>query len=227
MPRKIEMVGRRFGRLLVVAQDEHKGAEVAWLCQCECGGSLAVRGAALRSGNTKSCGCIHREQIVKRNKEHPTAAHTIHGMSGTRTFRIWCEMRKRCTNPNSQMFRHYGGRGIKVCSRWSKFENFLADMGEVPAGRSIDRIDVNGNYSPGNCRWADNITQGRNRRNNRIISFKGEKKCLSEWAEELGMEVVTLHSRLSGGWTVEQAFGLPVERGTPLSRRAGSEESRA
>lgn len=153
-----DLSGRRFGLLVV---DERVGttedSKALWRCRCDCGGESVVRGCYLRSGHTKSCGC----QKGRRNGE---AAATTHGMSGTPTYGTWRKMIERCTNPNARQWEWYGGRGVTVCDRWRSFENFLADMGERPEGRTLDRVDVNGNYEPGNCRWATWPEQCANKR---------------------------------------------------------------
>lgn len=122
-------------------------------------------------------------------------------------YRAWSHMWSRCTNKNVKEYSYYGGRGITICAEWREFDNFLADMGQRPSSRhSIDRIDVNGNYEPANCRWATYTQQARNRRSNRIIEFQGERRTLAEWAEAIGLDVRTLHSRLVGGWSLERAL---------------------
>lgn len=151
---KIDLTGQRFGRLTVVGRFAETGKR--WGCVCDCGGQAVVVGAKLRSGHTKSCGCLRA--IVSRAKERR------HGLSGTRTHNIWQAMRRRCSRPDQPNYKWYGGRGIKVCERWESFDNFLADMGECPEGCEIDRIDGDGNYEPGNCRWVshrDNCAAGR------------------------------------------------------------------
>jgi hypothetical protein len=117
-------------------------------------------GGNLRSGDVRSCGCLQREIIARRNRTH---GHSVRGAE-TPTYRSWKAMHTRCTNPNPSTWAHYGGRGIEICERWRSFESFLEDMGERPEGTSIDRIDVDGNYEPGNCRWATPTEQRANRR---------------------------------------------------------------
>lgn len=156
-----DMSGRIFGRLTVV-QYEHTSktpngtSNIWWLCTCTCGNWVRVRGGNLRSGNTTSCGCYQAE-IVQ------TAAMT-HNMSRTPTYKSWCAMHRRCTAQTDSRFRDYGGRGIKVCSRWGSFENFFADMGARPVGKTLDRKDVNGNYEPANCKWSTHTEQASNKR---------------------------------------------------------------
>jgi hypothetical protein len=134
----------------------------------------------------------------------------VHGKHKTPAWMSWVSMITRCTYPKSNSYCRYGARGIKVCDRWLKFENFLADMGERPAGRTLDRIDNNGNYEPQNCRWASLAEQGANRRNVRTLSFNGETKTLSEWAKAKGMSRSALQRRLNKlGWSAEKTLLTP------------------
>lgn len=133
-------------------------------------------------------------------------------MRYTKTYKAWAAMLQRCNNPNTYNYCDYGGRGIKVCERWKFFENFFEDMGEVPEGKSLDRIDVNGNYEPSNCRWATSSEQARNRRNNNFITYNGITKPLAEWAETLGISYSVLRTRLHRKWTIEEAFTTSLVR---------------
>lgn len=124
----------------------------------------------------------------------------------TKTYRAWVGMHKRCSNPAYQHYAEYGGRGISVCERWGDFRNFLADMGEAPLGRSLDRKDNNKGYSLRNCRWATRVEQAQNKRNNRLLEFEGETLCLCEWARRTMQSAPTLCKRLKRGWSVEEAL---------------------
>lgn len=196
----IDLTGQKFNRLTVVKYHGKVGVSkaVAWQCICDCGKALIVTSGSLKSGKQKSCGCLRKEFKV------------VHGGYKLAAFRIWAAMKQRCTNPKANRYADYGGRGIKVCDRWQEFENFLADMGEKPEGMSIDRIDVNGDYGPSNCRWASMKTQGSNRRNNHILTAFGQSKSLAAFADEYKLEYNTLVRRLKKGWEVEKALLEPV-----------------
>lgn len=156
------MVGRRFGRLTVIAKSRKRsGGHVVWICVCDCGGRAEADGCHLRRGRSASCGCMRSAISAERMTVHG-AARKGHR---TRTFNCWVNARMRCFNPSQPRYKDWGGRGITMCDRWrNSFANFLADMGECPPGLSLDRIENDGNYEPGNCQWATPVQQNNNRR---------------------------------------------------------------
>lgn len=200
--RRVELDGRRFGRLQVLKPGARSvSGRFRWLCLCDCGNTTDVVGSMLTSGNTRSCGCLKHEMVAQKN--------TSHGLSRdlARLSSIWSAMRQRCSNPNNKRFHNYGGRGIKVCARWDDFSKFVSDMGERPSSEfSIDRIDNNGDYEPGNCRWATAKVQANNFRRNRLVTFGGKTLSLSEWEVETGIKQNTIRLRLDRGWPIERAL---------------------
>jgi hypothetical protein len=156
----------------------------------------------LRPGGVRSCGCLRDEAARKRM--------TKHGMKRTRENAIWMNMRARCGNPNHQYWADYGGRGIVVCERWQTFMNFFADMGRCPEKHTIERVDNDRGYEPENCRWATMLEQGRNKRNNRLLTMGGESHHAAEWARRVGINAGAILYRKRAGWTDEEALTTPV-----------------
>lgn len=202
----LDLVGKRFGRLTVVAYDScHPHGKSMWQCRCECGNICVVRGTRLTSGHTKSCGC-YSQDITK-------ARVTTHGLSNTRLYNIWRVMRKRCDYENGANYKNYGAKGIRVCEEWYNFENFRdwAITNGYEECLTIDRIDNNGDYTPENCRWVDMKAQSRNTSRNKVITFRGETHCMKDWADILGINYRTIQHRINVyGWSVERAFTAPI-----------------
>lgn len=203
----MDVLGIRFGRLVAIIPTRERGKKLAWLCRCDCGNLTIANASNLRSGNTTSCGCFHMEQLVSQ--------HTTHGRSRQIIYRNWATMIQRCKNPKMQNYERYGGRGISVCDEWQQsFELFYAYVSTLShfgeAGRTLDRIDNEGYYEPGNVRWATVTEQNRNTRNSRLITYKGETMHIADWAEKLGIGCGTLKSRFHYGWSTEQAFETPI-----------------
>lgn len=177
-----------------------------WECRCDCGTVRALDPCSVKIGNSKSCGCWNREVAHRR--------FLSHGQSKTSIYSVWASMRNRCQNASVREFKNYGARGIKVCDRWQKFENFLADMGQRPTPKhTIERKDTNGNYEPTNCVWATQKEQQRNRRNNRLITVGSATKTLAEWAESSEVCSDQIVWRLKQGWTPERAVFAPNQQG--------------
>jgi hypothetical protein len=200
MGRYIDLTGEQFGRLRVLGREGmNKHRQLTWMCECECGNRKVVLGVCLRRGDVQSCGCLHKEVTASINKTH--------GKTRTPIYAIWRGMMQRCFDKNYHAYNRYGGRGVSVCERWQSFENFYADMGERPDGMSLERLDNDGDYSPENVAWADAKSQANNRRSNVVLEYKGEKKTMQQWCDELGLNIGTVWSRIKvHGYSVEKAL---------------------
>ncbi|KKN98994.1 hypothetical protein LCGC14_0142390 [marine sediment metagenome] len=209
MSKLINLVGQKFGKLLVLRHlKKDKYGNHEWLCRCDCGQEKIIRGDYLKSGHTQSCGCLQKKMTSMKNTIH---GHNKNGQS-SKTYMIWAAIIQRCTNPSNGNYLYYGGRGITVCKRWRKFENFLKDMGEAPKGLQIDRINNDKGYCKSNCRWATRKEQARNTRTNHLITCFGKTQCITAWAEEIGIHVNTIYWRLNHGWSIEKALMTPVRK---------------
>lgn len=200
----IDRTGQRFERLTVVSYAGKQGSKALWRCVCDCSRVSVVTSSNLVTGQTKSCGCMLRENARRLFRRH--------GMTGTRIHHIWCSMIQRCTDRNCEAFPHYGGRGISVCERWAKFENFAADMGNPPTGMTLERIKNEGNYEPGNCKWATCIEQANNKRSNRIIEINGERKTLAQWFRVYRISPFGFYNRIRVGMTEIEALTKPSRK---------------
>lgn len=199
----VDLAGRRFGRLLVLGDPERRNKRWYWRCQCDCAKIVYVQGRNLTGGQTLSCGCLRLELAKK--------LCTTHGMTNTALYNRWNAMRTRCNNPNHRQYHNYGGRGIEVSSQWNNsFAAFLADMGEPPTPQhTLERIDNEGNYEAGNCRWALPSEQAKNKRTSTRITVNGVTRTITEWAEISGINRITLHHRLRSGMAPEIAISTP------------------
>lgn len=216
----VDLTGKEFGRLLVLHLDSIRvtpsgSKRKRWKCACECGRRVVVDGTNLSTGHTKSCGCYR--------VEFSTLKSTKHGFISTQEKRrfhnIWVQLRQRCENPNDAGFYKYGGRGIAVCGRWQKFENFRDDMWPTyKPNLTIERKDNNGPYSPENCIWATNLEQSNNRRSNIRICLNGKTQNLTQWARELGVNSGSVISRITRGWRAQAALTVPFRKPQCQSR---------
>lgn len=207
--KKLELTGQKFGRLTCrkpMGVDSHNNS--LWLFDCECGNTIIAKGSSVKNGRVKSCGCLAREAASRLGKQLGLASKT-HGMTDTRQYGIWCAMIRRCENKNVGSYEYYGGRGIRVCSRWHSFESFWEDMGPTyKDGLEIDRIDNDGDYCPENCRWVSRMKQMNNCSHNRKITHGGKTLTLSQWERETGIDNRTIGARLNRGWSVQKTLTL-------------------
>lgn len=187
------MTGNQFGRLLVVGESATRRHYLR--CVCSCGAEKEVYKYSLLRGASTSCGCFISEWTAAKNTTHGLAPRG----KRPRTYNIWANMKARCGNPKNHKYPLYGARGIKVCGQWETFEGFLSDMGECPDGMSIDRIDSNGDYEPGNCRWADVETQANNIRTNVRLAVDGVSMTIAQWARRTGVAATTIAARVRRG----------------------------
>ena len=198
--------GQKFGKLTVV---EYVGNSY-WLTKCECGQDKVVHSYLLKTGKTKSCGCLHKEISCKNSRKH--------GQTKSSLYMRWIDMLRRCYQPHNKGYHNYGGRGITVCDEWlndfQAFYDWAYANGYNPNAKrgecTLDRIDVNGNYEPSNCRWVDMKAQSNNTRRNHILVIGNEEKNIGQWAEEKGMNYSTLNERIRRGWNDVTAVTTPI-----------------
>jgi len=201
-----DLTGKIFGKLTVLGYS-HSNRHAYWKCRCECGKETTVQSSHLISGAVKTCGCSRQENGKKAIK-FAHKANTKHGMFGTRLYVIWCSMKQRCENQHSTGYKKYGGRGIKVCAEWHDFKVFQdwSTKNGYNDELTIDRIDVNGNYEPSNCRWATTEEQANNKRTTIRIEYNGETKTAVQWAREYNIPISTFYKWIKEGESVEDIF---------------------
>lgn len=207
MAARHDLSGLHFGKLTILYETDSDNHRTYWLCKCECGKQKIIWASNLVNGHTKSCGCLKN---IGWNKKH---GHALNGKS--KTYNSWASMIQRCTNKNNAEYKHYGARGILVCSRWlNSFEDFLQDMGKHPGHNlSLGRINNEGNYEPGNVEWQTNHQQSRNKRSNVYLNLNGKALCISDWSKETGIGKTNIRQRLIRGWDVEKTLTTPVREG--------------
>lgn len=197
-----DLSGKRFGRLVVVSRSENRKKSTMWECKCDCGNIKVIGADSLKNGATKSCGCLLYE-----------SKNFTHGLTNSRLYNIWSKMKDRCFRENDSAYKWYGGRGITICQEWiddfMNFYNWSMENG-YKENLTIDRINVNGNYEPDNCRWVTMKTQQNNRRDTKFLTYNGETKSVTEWCEITGMKRNTLLNRIRIGYTAEECFEVPL-----------------
>ncbi len=205
MGKKVNMVGRIFGRWKVLSEDpiRTRSGTVKYLCMCECGNMKSVSGSILRKGESTSCGCYNRDVITK---EAPVYKERLHN--------VWNSMKQRCNNPRDKAYKNYGSRGIKVCESWSKdylaFRKWALSSG-YKQGLWLDRIDNEKGYCPENCRWTSPGLQARNKRTTVMVEIDGVSKCITDWSAYSGVPACTIARRMELGWTKDKLL-CPVDR---------------
>ena len=201
-----DLIGQKFGKLTAIKyMGESQGSRRWWLCKCDCGNEKTIREDHLIKGESKSCGCLIKTNLGTRK----------HGLRQTRIYNIWANMKRRCTNPNTKDYSNYGGRGITFYKGWESFEPFYewAMANGYSEDLTIDRINNNLGYFPDNCRWTTSREQARNRRTNHLLTYKGETKTITEWAELYNMNPLTLLARIAYyHWPIEKAIETPVRK---------------
>jgi hypothetical protein len=194
-----QIKGNKYGRLRAISRiGSNNFNKAIWLFECDCGKKIDLVASSVISGNTNSCGCLHKDN------------HRTHGKYNMRIYNIWHVMNYRCNNPKN---KDYYEKGVKVCEKWLKFEGFYEDMGfSYKENLTLDRIDNSKGYCKENCRWASTKEQSNNKTTNKILQFRGEKRTLSQWAEKFGLKYNTVYFRMYNGWSIEKALTLKPKR---------------
>lgn len=197
-----DFTGRKINHLTVLEYAGSDGGISKWKCRCDCGNIVYVRGSRLKNGEAKACGCLMKNGWGNGK---------THGLSKSRIFKSWQNMKSRCNNPHNTYYKDYGGRGITFCDEWLAFENFYnwAMANGYSDELTLDRIDTNGNYEPGNCRWADRKEQANNTRRNHYIEWNGERRTIAEWGRVLNVSYNSIYLRLyRHNWDMKTALSL-------------------
>jgi len=194
--------GDKYNRLTIIREVKKVEGYRYFLCKCDCGIFKRLSFKKISCGQTKSCGCLQKEKIIK--------IQTTHGLYRSKAYKIWASAKGRCLNKNNDRYSSYGGRGIKICKKWLKFENFYKDMGERPEGKSIDRIDNDGDYCKENCRWATRKQQANNTRKSIRITYNGETKTLADWVIKTGLQYNTINTRIHRGWSIKKSLTTDI-----------------
>jgi hypothetical protein len=209
LPKRKDWTGQKYNRLTFIQKTQKKKREsILWLCKCQCGNFIEVIPSMVSIGNTKSCGCL-RKELAKINLDA-----TAHGMQKTRQYAIWCGIKKRCLNEDSDTYNYYGGRGIKICDKWLTFEGFWEDMKQnYSDDLTIDRINVDGDYCKENCRWATRRDQMNNTRRNLVYTVDGITATLKQHCERLQVKYGLVYNRIRRkNWEPEKALKTPVNK---------------
>jgi len=198
MPKKVDMIGNKYGRLTAIKQSGKDAHGYRYLFKCDCGDEKETSGALVRSGKVLSCGCLRSETIAAKN--------FVHGMIHSGAYKSWCAMKTRCTNANQKAYSRYSNLGYDPS--WKLFENFVRDMGERPIGMTLERIDNSKGYSKENCRWATIAEQNRNTKQNVFITHNGKTMCMTDWAKETGIPYPTIQDRVRRNLTADQILEI-------------------
>lgn len=208
------IIGAKYSRLTVISlAGRNTDYRMMLNCICECGKEVLVNGKSIRDGHTKSCGCLHRDTVIDRNKKN-----AIYKVSNPVLYAIWRNMIDRCENPKNKRYKNYGSRGIKVCEEWHDFDVFYSDVFEsYQKGLTLDRRGNDGHYEKSNFRWVTDDVQRRNKSNNFYIEYNGERKIVADWAKQYDIPAANLCSRLKRGFKFEDAVSLPPQKGNKYS----------
>ena len=205
-----DLTGKIYGRLTVISLDGFRNHNSYWKCQCECGNETVVFGGSLNYGSVKSCGCLRKEVVSAMFTKH---GYLSNNNPSYKSYQSWENMIRRCEDQDNDSYKNYGARGITVCEQWKNFDNFFSDMGERPAGLSLDRINNEKGYEPGNCRWANILTQNRNKHTVLKYEFDGMTLTLPEWSERTGIPRARLWQRINvAKWPIDKVLAIPSKR---------------